>query len=433
MVDADQQGPDDFSGPEDLAFVGAPPRERRLKRTNTAPKKPEPGGLMGLIGSLRRTARPDIPERPTPERRKSRSHRDDDARYMTEPERDEARRLRKEEKRRRSIRPNVDGDGFVTDAGPPGAFPADPEAEEAEARRAARRAKRASRQVDTEQLRDRELQEAEERRARRRERQRAREREMQERQLREEQEQQEQLEKRREEKQARRAAREARRATEEQEAREAEARAEAKAAERRERRRLREADRQREMEMYENEPRSKRYSRIDDRTARDFYLGDQDVDRSYRHRSVDERDKSRRRKSRIAPEPPMMTGGRKDKISNWVDSQATDPPEPPPIVPTVLDVPPNSGEQANVHSMSSDEEARRELRRKSRRRARYPGMTDEEIDEMRARKREGMKSSSGSGDYDRDRGARYDRYDRYAPPPNTGGKMPNWFKKLTSF
>jgi hypothetical protein len=148
---------------------------------------------------------------------------------------------------------------------------------------------------------------------------------------------------------------------------------------------------------------------------------------------VEERDKSRRRKSRIMPEPPVMSGGRKDKISNWVHSQAADPPEPPPVVPTVLDIPPGAEDPANAHSISSDEEARRELRRKARRRARYPGMTDEEIDEMRARKREGrregVKSSSGSGDYDRDRGA---RYDRYGPPPSSGGKM-NWFKKLTSF
>lgn len=374
-----------ISGPDDIAFVEAP-KERKLKRSNTVPKKPEGGGgLMGLFGSLRRNTRPEIPER-----RKSRSQRDEDGRHA-DLEREESRRLRRDERKRRSMRPDTDGEGFTTDPGPAAA--PDTEAEDPEAKNAARKARRASRQAPADELR-----EAEERRARRKEKERARE--MRERQAREEEE-----ERRREEKRARRAAREERRAREEQEAREADARA----AERRERRRLR------EQETYEAARARRRHSRAGERPF---------------ERSADDGEKSKRRKSKIPPEaskaPPVISGNKHEKISSWVNSQADDPPEPPPVTPTVLDVPPPPGEPLNVHSVSSDDEARRDLRRRARRRAKHPGLTDEEIDDLRARRRrserDGIKSSSGSGDYDRERG--------YAPP--LGPKVPNWFRKLTS-
>ncbi|KAE8353285.1 hypothetical protein BDV28DRAFT_148226, partial [Aspergillus coremiiformis] len=439
MVDADptQQGPDIISGPDDIAFVEAP-RERRVKRSNTAPKKAETGGIMGLIGSLRRNIRPEMPER-----HKSRSYRDEDGRYMTEPEREDARRQRREERRRRSSRPDPEREGYATDTGPAMAIP-EIQVEDVDARREAHRARRASRQVDVDQPRHSEFHEAEERRAGRRERHRAREREMQELQLREEEER---AQRHREEKMARRAAREERRAREEQEAREAEAHdareveaREAKAAERRERRRRREA----EMDVNPGyDPRSrKRHSRIDDSATRDFYMQGGDPEKAYSsHRPGDDGERARHRRSRASDETrpsPMPPGGRRDKTSSWINSQASDPPEPPPIVPTVMDTPPGPGEPMNgAHSISSDEEARHDLRRKARRRARYPGLTDQEIEEVRARKREarrserGVKSSSGSGDYERDRGAKHDRYDQ--PLPISGGRRPNWFKKLTGF
>lgn len=378
-----------ISGPDDIAFVEAPPKEGKLKRSNTAPKKPEGGGgLMGLFGSLRRNTRPEIPER-----RKSRSYRDEDGKRV-DLEREESRRLRREERKRRSMRPDTDGEGFTTDPGPAAA--PDMEAEDPEAKNAARKARRASRHAPADELRESELREAEERRTRRKEKERARE--MREKQAREEEE-----DRRREEKRARRAAREERRAREEQEAKEAEARA----AARRERRRLR------EQETYEASKARRRHSRA----------GEQAFE------PADEGEKSKRRRSKILPEatraPPMMSGNKHEKISSWVHSQADDPPEPPPVTPTVLDVPPPAGEPLNTHSVSSDDEARRDLRRRARRRAKYPGLTDEEIDDLRARRRrgerDGIKSSSGSGEYDRDRG--------YAPP--LGPKVPNWFKKLT--
>lgn len=413
-----------MSGPDDLAFVEAP-RERRVKRSNTLPKKQDTGGLMGLIGSLRRNTRPEMPDR-----RKSRSYRDEDVRYMTEPERDEARRLR-QERRRRSMKPDIDDEGFVTDGGPVRGI-LDAEADEAEARRTAHRSHRTSRHAPSDRFRGDEAKAAEERRARRRER------ELYERQMREEEEREA---RRREERRARRAAREAQRAKEEQAAREAEARAEAKAAERRERRR------QREAEMLENPAYNsgfwQRPPRASERSPEEYYLDHRhNVEQRHRrsHRSIDEREKSRRRGSRtrepVRP-PPMMSGARRDKTTSWVDSQAADPPEPPPIVPTVLDVPLPPGDQ-NAHSISSDEEARRALRRRARRRARYPGLNDEEIEELRARRREARrsdraKSSSGSGDYERDRGMRsYDGRYPAVPPPTSGAKMSSWFKKLTN-
>ncbi|PTU22499.1 hypothetical protein P175DRAFT_0490961 [Aspergillus ochraceoroseus IBT 24754] len=424
------QAPDVASGPDDMAFVEAPSRERRMKRSNTTPKRPEPSGFMGLIGSLRRSTRPEPPER-----RKSRPRRDDDGRYPTETDRDESRHLKRDERRRRSVRPDTDGDGIPPEAAMAGAFP-DTEAEDVEAKRAARRARRASRQAAqaaADELRETELRAAEERRSRRREEQ-AREREQYERQLREEEEREA---RRQEEKRARRAAREERRAREEQEAREAEVRAEAKAAERRERKR------QQEAEMYENAQRQRRHQpRIDDRTAREFYMNGYDGDRA--RRSGEDGNRSRRRRSRARDNTrptPMPLGARKDKTSSWIDRQVDEPPEAPQIVPTVLDMPPGAGEPLNGHSMSSDEEARRQLRRQARRRSKYPGLDDREIEEIRERRREarraerGAKTSSGSGDYERERGPRYDgRYAPEPPPPAyANAKRPSWLKKLTTF
>ncbi|KAL4934735.1 hypothetical protein BDV06DRAFT_229590, partial [Aspergillus oleicola] len=171
-----ERDPEVFSGPDDMAFVEAPPsreRERRVKRSNTTHKKQESGGLMGLFGSLRKSTKTEA----TPERRKSRSRRDDDARYTTELERDEARR-RREDRRKRSSRPDTDGEGVAPEPPVVGAFP-DDEVEDPDARRAARRAKRMSRQAPdaaADELRETELREAEERRARRRE-EKARQRE----------------------------------------------------------------------------------------------------------------------------------------------------------------------------------------------------------------------------------------------------------------
>lgn len=408
IVEAEQSPPsaEVVSGPDDIAFVEAPSKEfreskeRRSRRSAPVPapviKKPEAGGLMGLFGSLRK------PTKPEPQRRKSRPQRDE----MTETERDE-KRVKRE--RRRSVKPETDVEGFTTDAGP---VNVDTEVDDMEAMRAERRARR---RAAEQRAREVELQEAEERRARR-----ERQREQRERELREEMEREA---RRREEKQARRAAREERRAREEQEAREAQMRAEAKAAERRERRRTREPI---EMSGGLSRHASKADRRRSERRSEDEYA-----------RYQDERPRVSRRKTAPDPaEPPRGYGmPGKEKTSSWVNSQVLDPPEAPPIVPTVLDMPPSN---ENGPSLSSDEEARRRIRRQARRRSKYPDMADEDVEELRSRRREsrrvreGAKSSSGDGDFERENGMRR-RDSAYEPPsraPST--KRTSWFKKLTS-
>ncbi|EER44363.1 conserved hypothetical protein [Histoplasma capsulatum H143] len=79
MVEPGSSGrPDVVSGPEDLAFVIDPPKERaNLKRSNTTtatPKKSE--GLLGLFGSFRKPTT-------APEHSRSRSYREEDLRKQT--------------------------------------------------------------------------------------------------------------------------------------------------------------------------------------------------------------------------------------------------------------------------------------------------------------------------------------------------------------
>lgn len=357
---------------------------------------------MGLFGSLRK------PPRPEPQRRKSQSRRDND---MTETEKDE-RRVKRE--RRRSVKPDTDAEGFTTDAGP---INGDTEADDAEVMKAERKARR--READR-KARELELQEAEERRVRR-----EKQREEREKQLREEMDREAQ---RREEKRARRAAREERRAKEEQEAKEAQMKVEAKAAERRERRRTRDVG---DLNGGLSRHASKADRRRSERRSEDDYAKN--------HRSGDERPRITRRKTAPDPaEPPRGYGmPGKEKTSSWINSQITDPPEAPPIVPTVLDVPPSNG-NGPAHSLSSDEEARRRIRRQARRRSKYPDMADEDIEEMRSKRREsrlpreGAKSSSGSGDYERENGIRR-RDSTYEPVSRApSSKRTSWFKKLTS-
>ncbi|KAI5286385.1 hypothetical protein KEM54_006833, partial [Ascosphaera aggregata] len=81
--------------------------------------------------------------------------------------------------------------------------------------------------------------------------------------------------------------------------------------------------------------------------------------------------------------------------ASWVESQHTDPPEPPPIVATVVDLPGGEG-----HTISSDEEVRRALRKQARRRKKYGDMTDDEIEMQRAKRRmerEHARNTEGNG------------------------------------
>lgn len=428
MVEPDTSAhdPNVVSGSDDVAFVEAPPKAS-LRRSNTTPKKAE--GFMGLLGSFRKPRQTSESQ----DRHRSRPHREEkSSKRQVETDREDYRPSRRDERKRRSVKAETDAEGFTTDAAPT-------ETEDAEARRAERRAKRASRHGSD--PKDREAREAQERRARRKEAEKAR--------ALEEEEAREEEERRREEKKARRAAREERRLKEEQEAKEA------AAAERRERRR------QREMEEANREAppapsRSRRHSHAPEKYySQDEYAGEHRRHRS--HRSGDESGKSRRRKSSApnpAPPPdgdyqprrngrtsrnpssanPVMMNTGKDKISSWVHSQITDPPEAPPIEPTVLDVVPPAG-AANGQSLSSDEETRRQIRRRARRQSKYPNRPEPEINPKRSRPRDSRRiDDEGSGEGEKDRyGRTYDG--RHAPPaPVSGGgsKKSSWFRKFTS-
>lgn len=424
-------GPEVHSGPDDIAFVDMPRRDR-LRRSNTMPKKAE-GGILGFLGNLRKSKHLEPVDYA-----RSRSLYDDGIRGYTDTERED--RYRRKDRKRRSAKINADVEGFVTDAG------AATEPEDAEARRAERKARKAARLAQHEaehEAREAELREAEERRARRRE-EKARAREEREMRAREEEE------RRREERRARKAARLAReeaerRLWEEEEQRAADEEAarevEAKSARRREKRRMREAD-----EMMVDEDDKNGGYRSDRRQShapmsRDKYGDEYPTEnrRRHSHRSGDENrskrrrstadDRHSRRKSRYMddmPYPAMVHGG-KDKTSSWVNSQKTDPPEVVPLAETVIDVP---GADPHTHSLSSDEEMRRAIHR--RKKHNRHGDLNEADHERRARRRErraereAVRSSEGSGDL-------YDRYgDKYAHA-NGNSKMTSWFKKLTSF
>ncbi|OJD22106.1 hypothetical protein ACJ73_06554, partial [Blastomyces percursus] len=420
--------PEVVSGPEDLAFVIDPPKERiNLKRSNitATPKKSE--GLLGLFGSFRK------PAAPPPEYSRSRSYREENLRKSAEIDKEYVRRARRE--KLRSTRVETDGEGFTTDAAPT------TEAEDAEARRVERRARRLSKYAEQE-AREAEEREAEERRAKRREAEKARIREARERRAREDEEREQ---RHHEEKRARRAARLLEEQQREEEIRQVEARCCARETEEfvEDGRRIR-SERHR---SYTDKPR--------DRYSHDEYATDHRRHRS--HRSSDEATKSRRRKSAVLLEEehytsrkghssrrasnvpyPGIAGAGKDKMSSWLNSQLTDPPEAPPIVPTVIDVPAPPGDP-HVHSLSSEEEARRSARRKARRHSKYNGVDNAEAAERRARRHElrhsvrgPLKSSEGSGDGDR-YGDRYTSdYHRHSSYANGAPKRSSWFKKITS-
>lgn len=433
-------GPEVHSGPDDLAFVDLPPRDR-LRRSNTMPKKQDGGGIFGFLGNFRKSkpVEPGDYPRPGP-------HHDGDAPRHTDTEREDRHRRRREDRKQRPPKIETDVEGLTADAG------GIAEAEDGDARRAERKARKAAKLAKLEAehgAREAELRDGEERRARRRE-EKAKAREERENFAREEEEREE---KRREEKRARRATRLAReeedrrlreeeegRAIEEEAAREAEA--EAKVARRRERRRMKE-----EGIMVDGDDRNGYRSdrrRSHAPKSRDRNSGDEHIpDHRYRHshRSVDESrskrrrstadDRHARRKSRHmddVPYPAMVHGG-KDKTSSWVNSQMTDPPEVIPLAETVMDVP---GGDPHTNSLSSDEDMRRAIHRRKKQN-KNEDFTDAELErrarrrESRRAEREAVRSSEGSGDH-------YDRYgaDRYAHA-NGHSKMSSWFKKLTKF
>ena len=136
------------------------------------------------------------------------------------------------------------------------------------------------------------------------------------------------------------------------------------------------------------------------------------------------------------PEEPYMHGAN-DHTSSWVKSQITEPPPPPPIEPSVLDPAPVLGGVA----MDGDagEEARRAARRREKRQSKYGKSGGDEVDKdaeyqrrRRRRTEKDVRSSEGSGEGDKDR-RRSDARGYTSRGLSSGGgasKRSSWFKKI---
>lgn len=147
----------------------------------------------------------------------------------------------------------------------------------------------------------------------------------------------------------------------------------------------------------------------------------------------------------LQQDPPYIHSGGNDHTSSWVKSQISEPPPPPPVEPSVLDPPPVLGPSGLGGDDSAGEEARRALRRKSRRQSRAYGEPDLEVETPRRRRREssrkGIKSSEGSAEQERDRWRRKSEYVAVMSPASGrspmlgsglggGAKRGSWFKKF---
>lgn len=123
---------------------------------------------------------------------------------------------------------------------------------------------------------------------------------------------------------------------------------------------------------------------------------------------------------------PYIHSGANDHTSSWVKSQISEPPPPPPVEPSVLDPPPILGPSGlGGGDDSAGEEARRALRRKSRKQSRAYREPDAEVEtQPRRRRREssrkGIKSSEGSAEQERDRWRRKNEYGAAVMSPASG-------------
>ncbi|KAH0272164.1 hypothetical protein KCU91_g6863, partial [Aureobasidium melanogenum] len=97
----------------------------------------------------------------------------------------------------------------------------------------------------------------------------------------------------------------------------------------------------------------------------------------------------------------------KDKTSSWVHSVTSSPPLPPPLQPTILDIPPtdSAADDADLHD---DESTARELRRRHRRDRESRGIETEE-DRKRRKRKELRRREEELASRDRDGEARRDR------------------------
>lgn len=144
----------------------------------------------------------------------------------------------------------------------------------------------------------------------------------------------------------------------------------------------------------------------------------------------------------LDPQEPYMHSGANEHTSSWVKSQISEPPPPPPLEPSVLDPAPvlgGAGDESTV-----DEEARRALHRKSKRQSRYASGGDGgdgggERRRRRESRRETVRSSEGSAEQERERTYARRKSDYGGGVPlrgygtgggGLGGKRESWFQKI---
>ncbi|KAJ9668531.1 hypothetical protein H2201_001172 [Coniosporium apollinis] len=442
-------GPDVVTGPEDMAFVEPSRRRSPPKQRERATSSAKREGIMGMFGLGRSKSHrhEDRYTRPsTSGGDAERSHRKRSSHHNEE---DEAKRLRRDDRRVHRSRGLSNEEGIMTDAVPNTGASASTENEARNARRGDR-----DREAASKAARAAELAAAEEKAARRRERDRERqqhearklkERETRDRRIREEQE----LEnRRREEKRARHAARDQRRAAEERYAKDAEA-SRSKGRDRRDKDRGEPSSRPQTADRPKTE---RRRTDMDDAARRQRH--EERRQRRTTDRTMSD-DKTSRRRSTANPiddyfdprngahapyQQPRTASGRPylpnggDKTTSWVASVNEEQPDPPPLAETVIEPPPD----LNAGETTADEEALRGMRTAGR------GERNGDADRRRRRHEERRHERKSGGEGLRSEGSSGDRKDRrrntlqgygdsgvrWDARPSPAPKRQSWLKSL---
>lgn len=377
MVDAASSGDGNVEpGPDDMQFITKP---KILQRSATTSKKPDgkSGGLGGgLFGAFRKNRRAsEMNELP-----KTRAIVEDEEvaprkRTVTGGD-DSAKRPRRDD-RRKTEKTSRAAEGYVYDTAADIGGTTEPES--ADARREKRRARRAEDDRLAKEQREEALKYEADRRAKRREADKAKVKDDRDRRARKDEE----VEARRvDDKEDRRAAREARR---------------------------REEEENRALEEDILKPRSKRRETEKEvPAASSSRPRTSDRRRSHMDKPTD-RPKSSRQKSTMAPVDDYFDArngrpinendpyGGNDHTTSWVKSQVSEPPEPPPVEPTIMEQAPDFRAKG-ADDLMEDEYARRASHKKPKRGSRMytDPLADEQEERRRRRKEKEIRSSEGS-------------------------------------
>ena len=377
MVDAGSSGDVNVElGPDDMQFVTKP---KGLQRSATSSKKPDSksGGLGGgLFGAFRKNRRAsEVNQLP-----KTRAVVEDEEvapRKRTVTGGDDSAKRPRRDNRRKSEKTDRAAEGYVYDA--PRDVGGGAEADDAEARREKRRAKRADDDRIAKEQREEALKYEADRRAKRRETDKGKLKDDNDRRARKGEEPEA---RRSEDKEARRTARETRR---------------------------REEEANRALEDDILKPRSKRRD-TDKEVPAASSSRPRTSDRRRSHvEKAPERPKSSRRKSTMAPVDDYFDSrnarpvndndpyGGNDHTASWVKSQVSEPPEPPPVEPTIMEQAPDFRAKG-ADDLMEDEYARRASHKKPKRSSRMytDPLADEQDERRRRRKEKEVRSSEGS-------------------------------------